>query len=304
VLERLPVETRIVVGNRVEAFEEAAPVADVMLNALGPRDVFETVFRMTKCVRWVHSMSAGLENTLFPELIDSTVPLTNSRGVFSRSLGEWVTGAVLFFAKDLRRLVRSQQAGVWDRFDVVEVHGQVLGIVGYGSIGAAIAERTRPLGLRIAALRRHPERAGGDPLVDEVYGPHQLHEMLARCDYVVLATPLTPETRGMIGDAELAAMKPSAVLINVGRGPVVVEEALIRALSEKRIGGAALDVFDTEPLPDGHPFWSLDNVLLSPHCADHIPGWAEHAMELFVDNFLRFTRDEPLLNVVDKKAGY
>ena len=128
--------------------------------------------------------------------------------------------------------------------------------------------------------------------------------MLSRCDYVVVAAPLTSETRGMIGEPEFRAMKPTAVVINVGRGPVIKEEALVRALSSGRIKGAALDVFDQEPLPRDHHFYKLDNVLLSPHCADHTPDWLDQAMEFFIAQFERFRKDEPLLNVVDKKLGY
>ena len=303
-LERLPDSTHIVAGNQLEMFTRSAPEADVLLHALGPKEVFRSVFCMAARLRWVHSMSAGLDGSLFPELVESAVPMTNGRGVFARSLGEWVIGAILFFAKGFRRLVRSQQAGKWDQFDVEPVHGQTLGIVGFGSIGEAIAERARPLGLRIAALRRRPELSGHDPLVERVFGPAQLHEMLAVSDYVVVSTPLTAGTRGLIGEAALRAMKPGAVLINVGRGPVVVEEALVRALSENWIRGAALDVFDQEPLPDGHAFYKLENVLLSPHAADHTPGWSESAMEFFVENFERFAAGKPLLNIVDKKAGY
>jgi phosphoglycerate dehydrogenase-like enzyme len=128
--------------------------------------------------------------------------------------------------------------------------------------------------------------------------------MLRRCDYVVVAAPLNDETRGLIGEAEFAAMKPTAVVINVGRGPVIDESAMISALSEGRIKGAALDVFDQEPLPQGHPFYTLENVLLSPHCADHTPDWLDNAMRFFIAQFERFRSGEPLLNVVDKKLGY
>lgn len=303
-LERLPDDTHMVVGNRLEMFEAVAAQADVVLNCVGSGLPLQQVWRMTPTVRWIHSMSAGVENTLFPELIESPVPLTNSRGVFARSLGEFAIAGILFFAKNLRRMVRSQEAGVWDQFDTVELHGQTVGIVGYGEIGKACAERARPFGMRIAALRRHPERTDGDGLVDRSFGPASLHELLAISDYIVVSTPLTPETRGLIGEAEFRSMKSSAVLINLGRGPVVVEEAMVRALSDRRIRGAALDVFDHEPLPDGHPFYKLDNVLLSPHCADHTPNWQEDAMDFFVTNFERFRKGEPLRNVVDKKSGY
>jgi phosphoglycerate dehydrogenase-like enzyme len=304
-LQELPRDTSLAIGNSAEAFERVAPEADVILNWGGSRDLLRQVFAMAPKVRWVHSKAAGLDHTLFPELIESPVPLTNGRGVFSQSLGEFVLGAVLYFAKDFRRMVRNQIAGRWEAFDVVEVTGQTAGIVGYGDIGRASATRLRALGLRILAVRRQgPALYNVDPLVDQVYGPDRRLEMIARCDYVVVAAPLTPETRGMIGDAEFAAMKPNAVVINVGRGPVIDEAAMIRALSEGRIKGAGLDVFEKEPLPEGHPFYRLENVLLSPHCADHTADWQEQAMRFFLEQFDRYRSGEPLRNVVNKKQGY
>jgi len=228
---------------------------------------------------------------LFPELVESAVPLTNARGVFSEILGEFAIAAVLFFAKGLRRMVRSQEAGVWDQFDTVEVAGQTVGVIGVGDIGNAVARRAEAMGMRVMGLGRAD-------------GPERKRDLLARSDFVVLSTPLTPETRGFMGEAELHAMKPEAVLINVGRGPLVDEAALIAALRERRIGGAALDVFNQEPLPAGHPYFALDNLLLSPHSADHTPDWQQRAMRLFLDNFERYRKGEPLRNVVDKPRGY
>jgi phosphoglycerate dehydrogenase-like enzyme len=202
-------------------------------------------------------------------------------------------------------MIRNQQASVWEPFDVMPVSGHTVGIIGYGDIGRAIAARVRPLGMTVLAVKRHVSASlAADPLVEQVYGPERRIEMLSRCDYVVVAAPLTAETRGMIGEPEFAAMKSTAVVINVGRGPVIEEKALVRALSNGRIKGAALDVFDQEPLPQGHPFYQLENVLLSPHCADHTPDWLDNAMRFFVAQFERFRKGEPLLNVVDKKLGY
>ncbi len=290
-LEALPENTRIAAGDRAEAFADAAPEADVILNWTGSRELLQQVWRMSPKVRWIHSRSAGLDELLFPELAESGVPLTNARGVFSEILGEFVIAAVLFFAKGLRRMVRSQEAGTWDQFDTVEVAGQTMGIIGMGDIGKAAARRAEAMGMRIEGLRRAD-------------GPGRKRELLERSDYVVLATPLTPETRGIIGEAELRAMKSSAVLINVGRGPLVDEAALVAALRDRRIGGAALDVFNEEPLPAGHPFYTLDNVLLSAHSADHTPDWKARTMQLFLDNFARYRKGEALLNVVDKRRGY
>lgn len=290
-LEALPEGVRIAAGNRMEAFADLAPQADVILNWTGSRELLRQVWGMAPRVRWVHSRSAGLDELLFPELAESPVPLTNARGIFSEILGEFAIAAVLFFAKGLRRMVRSQAAGVWDQFDTVEIAGQTMGVIGMGDIGKAAARRAEAMGMRTIGLRRAD-------------GPERKRELLARSDYVVLATPLTPETRGIIGEAELRAMKAEAVLINVGRGPLVDEAALVAALRERRIGGAALDVFDQEPLPAGHAFYGLDNVLLSPHAADHTPDWKQRAMQMFLDNFERYRKGEPLENVVDKGRGY
>jgi phosphoglycerate dehydrogenase-like enzyme len=303
-LKELPESTGIAVGKCLEAFERAAPEAAVILNWSGSRELLEQVWRMAPRVRWVHSRSAGLEDVLFPGLVESGAVLTNSRGVFSAPLGEFVLGAALFFAKDLRRMVRSQEDRCWDPFDVTQIRGQTMGIVGYGDIGRAVACLAKAFGMRVLALRRRPELCRGDALVDEVIPVARKLELMARSDYVVVTAPLTPETRGLIGEPELRAMRASAVLINVGRGPVVEEAPLVRALQERWIHGAALDVFDSEPLPHAHPFYRLDNVLLSPHCADHTPDWMDRAMQFFLDNFERFRKGESLLNVVEKRQGY
>lgn len=304
-LEELPPETNIVVGNVPDAFRRAAGEAGVILNWSGSGELLRTVFRMAPRVRWVHSRAAGLDSQLFPELVESPARLTNGVGVFSEPLGEFALGAILYFAKDFRRMAASQAAGRWDPFDIAEIGGQTVGIVGYGDIGHAVARRVHAMGMRVLALRRSAPAAGqADPLAERVYGPEERIEMIGRCDYLVVSAPLTPQTQGMIGGRELAAMKPEAVVINIGRGPVVDEAALVAALTGKRIKGAALDVFDREPLPAGHPFYSLENVLLSPHCADHTPDWLDRAMRFFLEQFERFRKGEPLLNVVDKKRGY
>ena len=304
-LAQLPPETCIAVGLSSEAFERAAPDATVIFSWAFSRDLLRTALAMAPRVRWVHTRSAGIDNLLFPELIHSPAVLTNGSGVFSQSLGEWVLGAILYFAKGTRRLITSQMARKWDPFDVVEISGQTVGIVGYGDIGRAVATRVRAMGMRVLGLtRRGPLLYNVDNLVSQVFAPADRIRMIEQCDYIVVAAPLTPETRGMLGEAEFASMKPDAVVINVGRGPVIDEPAMIRALSDKRIKGAALDVYDHEPLPQGHPLYLLDNVLLSPHCADHTASWQDDAMRFFVAQLERFRKGEPLLNVVDKETGY
>jgi phosphoglycerate dehydrogenase-like enzyme len=182
--------------------------------------------------------------------------------------------------------------------------GRTMGVVGYGEIGRASARLAHASGMHVYALRRRTTLSETDPLLEAIYPPDQIRTMLSQCDYVVVAAPLTPETRGMIGPREIEAMKANAVVINVGRGPVIDEQALIAALRSGSIRGAALDVFDEEPLPEDHPFWTMPNVLLSPHTADHTKAWVELAMQMFVRNFDHFIKGEPLENVVDKRAGY
>ena len=305
VLENLRADANIITGNSVEAFGPTARDATVILQWSGSSALLRAIFEMCPNVRWVHSRAAGLDKTLFPELIEKPVPLTNGSGVFSPALAEFVLGAILYFAKDFRRMIRNQMAGVWEAFDVMPAQGQTVGIVGYGDIGRAVAASVRPQGMAVLAVKRDVGPSHGeDPLVEQMYSPDRRIEMIRRCDYVVAAAPLTPETRGMIAEPEFAAMKPTAVVINVGRGPVIKEEALVSALSQERIKGAALDVFDHEPLPKGHPFYKLENVLMSPHCADHTPDWLDRAMQFFIAQFDRFEKGKPLMNVVDKKLGY
>ena len=303
-LDRLSGEARVVTGETVDGLQHAAAEAHVVLLAGSYAGVLRTLWPELTQLHWVHSLWAGLETNLFTQLVESPVLLTNGRGVFARSLGEFAIAGMLHFAKHLARMKAQQAVHRWEVFDIEELHGHTLGIVGYGAIGRFAAERARAFGMRVLALRRHPEKCADDPLVDRAYGPGELKALLAESDYILAAAPLTPETRGLIGEAEFAVMKPGAVLINLGRGPVVVEEQLILALREHRIRGAVLDVFDQEPLPAGHPLWSLDNVLLSPHTADHTDTWLQDAVELFLENYRRFAAGEALLNVTDKRQGY
>lgn len=296
---------KIVAANSAAELVGDAKEAMVIYQWSGSKELLQQAFAACPNVKWIHSRSAGLEQTLFPELRDSDVMLTNGSGVFSPALGEFVLGAILYFAKDFRRLVRNQMAGRWEQFDVHMAEGKTVGIVGYGDIGRAVAARVKAIGMKVVALKRHPEKsANAGSLVEETFGPDRRVEMISRCDYVVVTAPLTPETRGMIGKAEIAAMKPEAVVINVGRGAVIDEKTLIRALSEGQIKGAALDVFEDEPLPAGHALYGMENVLLSPHSADHTMDWLDNAMEFFAEQCERYLDGKPLLNLVDKKLGY
>jgi phosphoglycerate dehydrogenase-like enzyme len=304
-MDSLRSEVDMVVGNRADLFEQVAARAEVILHWSGSVSLLRKVLPMCPHVQWIHTRAAGVEGILFPELAESSVTLTNGTGTFSASLGEFVLAAILHFAKDVRRMIRNQTAGVWEPFDIMPISGHTVGIIGYGDIGRAVASRVRPMGMRVLAMKRHVASLDDrDELVEQIYSPDRRIDMLSRCDYIVAAAPLTSQTRGMIGEPEFAALRPNAVLINVGRGPVIDEQSLVRALLEGQIKGAALDVFDHEPLPKDHPFYRLENVLLSPHCADHTHDWLEQAMELFITQLTRFRGRQPLMNVVDKKLGY
>jgi len=297
-------DVTVLVSNDAARVREYAPQADVIVNGTSNPPLLSAAIPPATRARWIHSLWTGVDNVLCPEVLASPLPLTNGRGVFRRPLAEWTIGAMLYFAYRMRRMVRQQQAGVWEAFTTEEIQGKTLGIIGYGGIGSTAAELARPFGMRIVALRRRPELFGQDSLVDESFAPAKLSQMLAASDYVLLATPLTDDTRGMIGAAQIAAMKPTSVLINVGRGAVVDEAALIKALEDGKIRGAALDVFAVEPLPAGHPFYRMENVLLSPHTADHVQDFIHLAVESFLENLKRFQTGQPLMNLVDKHAGY
>jgi phosphoglycerate dehydrogenase-like enzyme len=307
-LDAIRGSAEIFVSNDLETVEQHAPEAEIILySGLTANAVpFAEVWKRAHKVKWVHSLAAGVDKLMVEGLADSPVPVTNARGVFKRSLAEFAVLGMLYFYKRVRRLVENQRAHRWDDFLVDWLPGKVMGVVGYGEIGHECAMLAKALGVKIHAARRKPELSKDDPILDRVFPAERLREMLHEVDVMLAAAPLTPETRHMIGEPEFAVMKPSAIVINVGRGPVIDEAALVRALQERRVAGAALDVFETEPLPPDHPFWAMENVLISPHCTDRTrdPDWLDLTAQCFVENFWRYVKGEPLKNVVDKKAGY
>jgi phosphoglycerate dehydrogenase-like enzyme len=303
-LSELPQPTDLHIGTDPDFLAREAPLADVVLLGNFDGGLFKALWPLATRVRWVHSLAAGVEGMLSPEFVASPVPLTNARGVFAEALGEYAIAAVLHFAKNIPLMTRNQQAHHWEALTVEMVRGRTFGVVGYGSIGREAARLAAAIGMRVIALRRKPAESGGDGIAERIYTPGELHDLLAASDYVLMAMPSTPQTRHIIGAPELRAMNPEAVIINIGRGSSLDEAALVEALRERRIRGAALDVFETEPLPSDDPLFTLDNVLLSAHSADRTADWLERAMRMFVENYGRFIRGEPLLNIVDKRAGY
>jgi len=253
-------------------------------------------------LRWVHVAGAGVDAVLFPELVGSDVKVTNSRGVFDRAIAEYVLGLMLVFAKDFRRSLEFQRRREWVHRETEVLAGTKLLVVGAGPIGRTISRAARGLGVRTSAVARTSRSEDAD--FGRTFSSEQLDEALPDADYVVVAAPLTDRTRGMFGAAKFGRMKPGARLINVGRGPIVEEPALIEALREGQIAGAALDVFSEEPLPKDSPLWGMPQVVVSPHMSGDFVGWHEALGGLFVENFRRWERGEQLLNVVDKERGY
>ncbi|MBJ6616452.1 D-2-hydroxyacid dehydrogenase [Streptomyces sp. I4(2020)] len=246
--------------------------------------------------RWVHTASAGVDHLLCPELAASDTVVTNARGVFDGPIAEYVAGLVLAFAKDLPRTLRLQRERTWLHRETRRVAGTRACVVGSGPIGRAVAGTLEALGVRTALVGR-AAREG-------VHGPEDLDRLLARADWVVAAAPLTEETRGMFDARRFGLMQPSAHFVNVGRGELVVEDALVRAVRDRWIAGAALDVFTAEPLADSSPLWELEGVVVSPHMSGDTVGWRDELAAQFVELYELWEAGGPLGNVVDKRRGY
>ncbi|MEV0225333.1 D-2-hydroxyacid dehydrogenase [Streptomyces sp. NPDC050704] len=246
--------------------------------------------------RWVHTASAGVDHLMCPELAASDTVVTNARGVFDQPIAEYVAALVLALAKDLPRTLELQRAREWRHRESQRVAGTRACVVGSGPIGRAIAQTLKALGITTALVGRTP-RPG-------VHGPDELDRLMVRSDWVVSAAPLTEETYGMFDARRFGLMQPSARFINVGRGQLVVEDALVQAVSRQWIAGAALDVFEHEPLGPDSPLWEVPGLLVSPHMSGDVAGWRDELGTQFVELFERWEAGEPLTNVVDKQRGY
>ena len=293
---------------------------EVLYAGVPPRDLAHA-----PNLKWVQLHMAGV-NALYdhPLFTESSVTLTTTSGVHAATIAEYAITMLLALAHRVPAMVEWQRRGGWPPdeqrwplFVPTEVRGATLGIIGYGSIGRELARIARTaFAMRVLACKRDPSRrpdtgycapGTGDPegrLPEAWFPPEKLHDLLARADVVVMAAPLTPETERMLGAAELAVMKPSAYFINVGRGATVDEPALATALREGRLAGAAIDVFAQEPPPSGHPFYALDNVIVSPHVSGFLPSYDDRCADLFAENLRRYLTGAPLLNQVDRAKGY
>lgn len=292
--------------NSYEGVEEDLRDAEVLFTLSLRPEQFAAASRL----RWIHAPSAAVHQLLFPELVKSEVIVTNSREVHGPVVAEHVMALVFALAKKIPQAVMLQEKRTWGQEAIWkqgahprEIAGATLGLIGVGSIGRRVAQMASALGMRVLAVREHVEKGKPDG-VQAVFAPSQLDDMLRQSDYVVLAAPLIAATQGLINAERLAVMKPEACLINVGRGPQVDAAALVTALSTRHIAGAALDVFEREPLPPESPLWNADNLLITPHTAGLTDKlWHRH-YELFSDNLRRYLARQPLQFVVDKQKGY
>lgn len=246
--------------------------------------------------RWVHTASAGVDHLMCPELTASDTVVTNARGVFDQPIAEYVAALVLAMAKDLPRTLELQRERTWRHRESQRVAGTRACVVGSGPIGRAIARTLKALGITTALVGRTP-RTG-------IHGPDDLDRLIARADWVIAAAPLTEQTYGMFDSRRFGVMQPSARFINVGRGQLVVAEALAQALEKRWIAGAALDVFEDEPLPPDSPLWQVPGLIVSPHMSGDTVGWRDELGAQFVELYERWEAGRPLLNVVDKQRGY
>lgn len=249
-------------------------------------------------LRWIQSMGAGVENFLVPGLSNSVI-VTRAAGVFGPWMAEYTLTWCGWITRQIERLREHQRAHRWAPGRPDRLRGKTLAVVGLGDIGREIARVARLLGIRVIGVSRSGKRLPG---LERIYRPRALHRALAQCDFAVLTLPLTAETRGLIGERELRAMKSTAWILNIGRGPLIQEAALLRALDAKWIAGAVLDVFDTEPLPPDHPFWGRENIVITPHNAG--PSIPEEIAPIFNDNLRRYLSGKKLRHVVDRRRGY
>lgn len=254
--------------------------------------------------QWIQATSAGIGELLVRTgLIDSSIVFTTAAGVHASALAEFSVMAMLVFVKDLARLKSEQAAHHWERYCARELRGMTLGVIGLGSVGREVARMGHALGMRVIGTKRTVP-GGGVPHVERVLPPDGTHEVIREADVLVVIVPQTAGTRRLLGEPELRSMKPGAILINISRGVVVDEPALIAALRDGHLGGAALDVFAKEPLPKDSPLWDLPNVIVSPHSASTVPGENERLTELFCENLRRYLDDEPLINRFDRERLY
>jgi len=300
--EALP-EDRVVRIDRRGPFDGASDI-EVALGAPAPDLIREFLARAPR-LRWLHTLSAGVERLLIPEVTERRdLMLTNNSGPYDIPIAEFVMATMLAAAKHLPDYQRAQQAARWDKEHAhAELRGSKLVVLGTGSIGAEVVRLAAAFGMRVIGVRRRVA-SGAIPGAEQVVGTDRLAEVAAEADFLAITAPLTPATKGLVSRDVISLLKPSAWLVNIARGAIVDEPALLEALRERRIAGAAIDAWWTEPLPPASDWWSLENVIVTPHVSHSSAQVKERTLALFLENLRRWKASEPLLNVVDLAAGY
>jgi phosphoglycerate dehydrogenase-like enzyme len=266
-------------------------------------DLIERVINDAIDLRWFHLMSAGVESLMFPALRESDIALTNARGVFAIPVAESVLAVMLCAAKNLRGNFEDARKHIWRRQPHIELNGATAGILGMGRIGSEVARMLQAMGMNVVGLKRRPDQSPSVK-VEKIFSPHELHEFLVQCDWVIICAALTPQTRKMLGETEFRRMKPTAWLVNVARGEIADDQALLQALDEGSIYGACLDAFTEEPLPDSSPFWDHPKVIMTPHNSSESPNTVQRNLSLVFENLERYMEGRELINTVDKVLGY
>lgn len=294
---------RYVFARDADELRDALSDAEVMFawNYADPT-VFEKSFSAARRLRWIHTAGVGVEPLLFPAVMASEVVITNAGGVYEQTMAEYAVMLMLQMAKDAVHTWEDQRAHHWNRRRADTLQGRTVLIVGVGAIGRAIARLARALDMMVIGVGRSGRAGDGD--FDVIHGSSELPEVVGGADYVVLAAPLTKATTGLVGRRVLSSMKPTARLINLGRGGLVDEDALLDALSTKQVAGAALDVYWQEPLPATHPLWDLPNVIVSPHMSGDVFDTHQRFVGSFLDNLHRWLAKAPLRHVIDKSLGF
>ncbi len=282
-------------------YEAINYIADTdILITWGQHDIRELLPKASR-LKWVHALSAGVDNLLSPELINSNITLTNSRGIHGIPMAEHVLAMMLTFTRAINQTYESQKAKFWQHFSLEELYDKSIAIIGLGSIGREIAKRAKCLGMKVLATKRTMTQ---EIFVDKLYPMDQLPHLLSSADFVVVTLPLTEQTKGLFSLEMFRNMKKSAYFINVARGAIVNEADLITALEIGVIKGAALDVFEQEPLPETSPLWEVENLIITPHIAANSPYYIDRALKLFIENLSKFYNDSEMLNIVNKQVGY
>lgn len=294
----VPKDEVVTVSSRAEMSDE---IADTEVTFGG---ISRELFLSAKKLKWIQTASVGVDGMLFPELIESDVIITNTRGIRDVAMANHVFAMILAFSRRLNMFIRQQQEKIWGMLPMGmgDVEGETLGVVGLGCIGEEIAKRGKSFYMRVIAV----DQADKDKpeFVDELYKTERLSYLLSESDYVVNSLPLTPQTRALFGEEQFSVMKSNAYFINISRGPIVKESALIEALKSEKIAGAGLDVFEKEPLSAESPLWGMQNVIITPHAAGSLPYKDRKIFEFFSENLKRYVSGQPLLNVVNKRMGF